>query len=43
MPMAVRAAIKDAAMKIGKMSDDEATDFLCSIERGGRLIEETWS
>lgn len=41
--MAVRAAIKDAAIKIGKMSDKDATDFLSLMERGGRLVEETWS
>lgn len=43
MPMAVKAAIKNAATKVGGMSDDEATDFLNSMERDGRLIEETWS
>lgn len=43
MPIAVRAAIKDAAIKVGKMSDEQATDFLGSMERCGRLIEETWS
>ena len=43
MPMAVKAAIKNAAVKVGNMSDEEATDFLGSMERSGRLIEETWS
>jgi len=43
MPMAVKAAIKNAAVKVGNMSDEEATDFLCSMERSGRLMEETWS
>jgi len=43
MPMAVKAAIKNAAAKVGNMSDEEATDFLCSMERSGRLIEETWN
>jgi sulfite reductase alpha subunit-like flavoprotein len=43
MPMAVRAAIKNAAIKVGNMSDEEATDFLGLMERSGRLIEETWS
>ena len=43
MPMAVKTAIKNAAIKVGNMSDEEATDFLCSMERSGRLIEETWS
>ena len=43
MPVAVKAAIKNAAAKVGNMSDEEATDFLCSMERSGRLIEETWN
>jgi len=43
MPMAVKAAIKNAATKVGNMSDEEATDFLCSMELSGRLIEETWN
>ena len=43
MPMAVKAAIKNAAIKVGNMSDEEATDFLWLMERSGRLIEETWS
>jgi len=43
MPMAVKAAIKKAAIKVGNMSDEEATDFLSSMERSGRLIEETWN
>jgi len=43
MPMAVKAAIKTAAITIGNKSDEEAADFLCSMERSGRLIEETWS
>jgi hypothetical protein len=43
MPMAVKAAIKNAAIKVGNMSDEEATDFLYLMERSGRLIEETWS
>jgi len=43
MPIAVRTAIKNAAIKVGDMSDKEADDFLCLMERSGRLIEETWS
>ena len=43
MPMAVRAAIKNAAMKIGGILDKEAADFLYSMEQSGRLFEETWS
>jgi len=42
MPVAVRAAIKNAVIKVGKMSDEEATDFMSSMERSGRLVEETW-
>lgn len=43
MPMAVRVAIKNAAIKVGNMSEEEASDFLFWMERGRRLIEETWS
>ena len=43
MPMAVRAAIKNVAMKIGGISEKEAADFLCSMEQSGRLFEETWN
>lgn len=43
MPMAVKAAIKNAAIKVGNMSDEEAANFVGLIERSGRLIEETWS
>jgi len=43
MPTAVRAVIKNAAMKIGGISDKEAADFLYSMEQSGRLFEETWS
>ena len=43
MPVAVKAAIRNAAVKVGNMSDEEATNFLSLIERSGRLIEETWS
>jgi sulfite reductase alpha subunit-like flavoprotein len=43
MPLAVRAAIKHAAVNVGNMSDEQATDLLCLMEREGRLIEETWS
>lgn len=43
MPAAVKAAIKHAAIKIGNMSDDGATDYVCLMEHSKRLIEETWS
>ena len=43
MPTAVRAAIKDAAVKVGGMSEEKAIGFLGLMEREGRLIEETWS
>ena len=43
MPMAVRAAIKNAATKIGGIPEKDAADFLCSMEQSGRLFEETWS
>jgi len=43
MPVAVRAAIKSAAVEVGGMLDEEANDFMSMMERSGRLVEETWS
>ena len=43
MPTAVKAAVKNAAIRVGNMSEEEATDFLYAMERSGKLIEETWS
>ena len=42
MPMAVKAAVQHSAIKVGNMTEEEATDFLSLMERSGRLIEETW-
>lgn len=43
MPAAVKAAIKKAAVAEGKLSDEEATKYISTMEWEGRLYEECWS
>lgn len=43
MPAAVKAAVRGAAEAHGKMSEDEAKEFVEKMERDGKLIEECWS
>ncbi|KAI0798150.1 riboflavin synthase domain-like protein [Abortiporus biennis] len=43
MPTAVKAAIRDAVQKYGEKSEEEAKDFIATMEREGRLIEDCWS
>jgi sulfite reductase alpha subunit-like flavoprotein len=43
MPAAVKAAIKNAAVSEGGLSDEEATKYLSVMEWEGRLYEECWS
>ena len=43
MPAAVKAAIKKAAVSEGKLSDEEATKYISTMEWEGRLYEECWS
>lgn len=43
MPADVKTAVRAAAEVYGKLSEDEAKQFIGKMEREGRLIEECWS
>jgi sulfite reductase alpha subunit-like flavoprotein len=43
MPAAVKEAIEFAAEKHGGLSVEEAKEYLHSVTKQGRLIEECWS
>ncbi|KAI0632697.1 riboflavin synthase domain-like protein [Trametes polyzona] len=43
MPAAVRAAIQYALVSVGKMSEEDAKEYVVNMEKEGRLIEECWS
>ncbi|KAF7975974.1 hypothetical protein HWV62_8118 [Athelia sp. TMB] len=43
MPAGVKRAVRAAAETHGKLSEDEAKEFVAKMERNGRLIEECWS
>lgn len=43
MPVAVKLAIKTAAMVEGGMSEEQAAKYLAIMEWEGRLFEECWS
>lgn len=43
MPAAVREALTNVAEDIGKLSREEAVEFVAGMEGSGRLIEECWS
>ncbi|PCH42882.1 riboflavin synthase domain-like protein [Wolfiporia cocos MD-104 SS10] len=43
MPADVKAAIREAARKGAGKTDDEAQEFVSTLEKEGRLIEECWS
>jgi sulfite reductase alpha subunit-like flavoprotein len=43
MPLAVKAAIQNAAEKFGGKTEEEARVWVAALEREGRLIEECWS
>lgn len=42
MPAGVKMAVQEAARVHGKMSEDEAKEFIATLEREGRLIEDCW-
>lgn len=42
MPAAVRAAVGSALEKYGRMSEEEAKDFVANLEREGKLVEDCW-
>ncbi|CAL1697805.1 unnamed protein product [Somion occarium] len=43
MPAGVKAAIRDAIREYGGKSEDEAAEYVATMEREGRLIEDCWS
>jgi len=43
MPLGVKDAIKNAAIKEGGMSDEDASKWIAKLEWEGRLVEECWS
>lgn len=43
MPAAVKAAVRDAARDEGGLSEEDATEYVATMEREGRLIEDCWS
>ena len=43
MPLGVRGAIKNAAMKHGGMAEEDANKWIAKLEWEGRLVEESWS
>lgn len=43
MPAAVKAAIRDAIRDYGGRSEEGATDYVATMEREGRLVEDCWS
>ena len=43
MPLGVKSAIKNAAMKEGGMTEEDANKWIAKLEWEGRLVEECWS
>jgi hypothetical protein len=43
MPLSVKGAIKNAAIKEGDMTEEEANKWIAKLEWEGRLVEECWS
>ena len=43
MPLGVKGAIKNAAMKHGGMGEEDANKWIGKLELEGRLVEERWS
>lgn len=43
MPAGVRAAVREAVVKYGGKSEEDAADYVAAMEREGRLIEDCWS
>lgn len=43
MPAAVRQALALSAETYGSLTPEKAVDFVNTMEREGRLIEECWS
>ncbi len=43
MPLGVKGAIKNAAIKEGGMAEEDANKWIVKLELEGRLVEECWS
>lgn len=43
MPAAVKEAISAAVETHGQKTPDDAREFVATMEREGRLVEESWS
>jgi sulfite reductase alpha subunit-like flavoprotein len=43
MPLGVKGAIKNAAIREGGMTEEDADKWIAELEREGRLVEECWS
>ena len=43
MPLGVKGAIKNAAIKEGGMTEEDANKWIAKLEWEGRLVEECWS
>ena len=43
MPLSVKGAIKNAAIKHGDMGEEDANKWIAKLEWEGRLVEECWS
>ncbi|KAH8093162.1 riboflavin synthase domain-like protein [Cristinia sonorae] len=43
MPAGVRAAVREAIVKHGGKTEEEAVEYVAAMEREGRLIEDCWS
>ncbi|TCD66631.1 NAPDH-dependent diflavin reductase [Steccherinum ochraceum] len=43
MPAGVRAAVREAVVKYGGKTEEDAADYVAAMEREGRLIEDCWS
>ena len=43
MPLGVKGAIRNAAIKEGGMTEEDADKWIGKLEWEGRLVEECWS
>lgn len=42
MPAAVRAAVRGALEKYGQMSEEDAKEYVTTMEKEGKLVEDCW-
>lgn len=42
MPAAVRAAVRGALEKYGQMSEEDAKEYVATMEKEGKLVEDCW-